>query len=317
MRYVFGPVPSRRLGLSLGINNVPYKTCSCSCVYCQLGKTIDLTVSRRCFYDPSDIVKDVEEALKRVGHVDYVTFVPDGEPLLDACIEKEIRGVRELGAKVAILTNASLLQYEDVIPEILEASYICVKIDAVSDNVWREINRPHQALKIDRIVDGIKKLSKMFRGVLTTETMLVNNVNTDANELKSIAKEIRGLSNLHKAYIAVPIRPPAEPWAKPPNPEKVVEAYHIFSNVIGSEKVELLITPEPPKFTVFGDPRQWLLSTTAVHPLRYDYAVKALEKVCRDPVKVIEDLVKEGEIAKIVYNNTVFLVREFRKGVTH
>jgi len=110
-KYVFGPITSRRLGRSLGVNNVPYKTCSYSCVYCQLGRTTNLTVERRGFYGWRDVVREVVEFTSRYGEVmDYVTFVPDGEPTLDANIGRVIEAVKaEVGVKVAVLTNASLL----------------------------------------------------------------------------------------------------------------------------------------------------------------------------------------------------------------
>jgi len=109
-KLAFGPVPSRRLGRSLGVNNVPYKTCPYSCVYCQLGRTTNLTVERKRFYDWKSVIDSVAEALSGLqGGVDYVTFVPDGEPTLDACIGREIAELKErLGVRVAVLTNASL-----------------------------------------------------------------------------------------------------------------------------------------------------------------------------------------------------------------
>jgi len=165
---VFGPVRSRRLGVSLGVNNVPYKTCTYNCVYCQLGITTNLTVVRRYFYNCREVVSEVTEFLERFGgYVDYVTLVPDGEPTLNACIGRVIDGVkRGAGVRVAVLTNASLLWLDDVRSDLMEADYISIKLDAVDERVWRAVNRLHQALRLGDVLSGILEFSKRFRGCL-------------------------------------------------------------------------------------------------------------------------------------------------------
>jgi wyosine [tRNA(Phe)-imidazoG37] synthetase (radical SAM superfamily) len=314
--FVFGPIRSRRLGRSLGVNNVPYKTCSYSCVYCQLGRTTTYTVERRCFYDWREVVGEVIGFLRRFGsEVDYVTLVPGGEPTLDACIGKIIEGIKkEASVRVAVLTNASLLWLDDVKSGIMEADYISVKVDAVSEDVWKAVNRPHPVLKLGDVLSGIIEFSRGFRGVLVSETMLVHGVNTGAVRYEEVARYLKNL-NLRKAFIAIPVRPPAEPYVEPPQEREVVEAYEVFSHVLGSNRVELLNTPEPPPDRAYGDPEAWLLSTASVHPLRYEHAVKALEKVSSNPEEVIESLVKKNLVVKIHYAGTTYLLRNFRKAL--
>ncbi|MEM3678045.1 MAG: radical SAM protein, partial [Candidatus Bathyarchaeia archaeon] len=144
--FVFGPIPSRRLGRSLGVNNVPPKTCSYSCIYCQLGRTIKPVISRRAFYSPDKILEDavrrVDEAGLRSERIDYITFVPDGEPTLDANIGREISLLKQMGIPIAVLSNASLLWREDVAEDLLEADLVSLKVDASDGPLWRRINRP-------------------------------------------------------------------------------------------------------------------------------------------------------------------------------
>jgi len=148
VRLAFGPVPSRRLGKSLGINNIPAKTCSYSCVYCQLGRTTNMTTERQAIYKPEDIFIEVErkvdEAVSRNERVDYLAFVPDGEPTLDINLGKEISIFKQMEIPIAVITNASLIWRNDVKEDLLKANLTSLKVDAVSEDLWRRINRPHK-----------------------------------------------------------------------------------------------------------------------------------------------------------------------------
>ncbi|OYT26614.1 MAG: hypothetical protein B6V02_01360 [Thermoprotei archaeon ex4572_64] len=161
-RYVFGPVKSRRLGLSLGINNVNYKACTYSCIYCQIGKTTRLTIDREKFYNIDDVYLEVLEVTKRNVKLDYITFVPDGEPTLDVQLGELAEKLRDFEKPLAILTNSSLLWKSDVIDDLEKFDYVSLKIDTVHENTWRRINRPHSALKFENILDSIERFSKTF-----------------------------------------------------------------------------------------------------------------------------------------------------------
>ncbi len=147
----YGPVPSRRLGRSLGINNIPPKTCTYSCVYCQLGRTDDLKTERTNFYDPEKLKKAVEGKVSRLEkkdeEIDYLSFVPDGEPTLDVKLGKEIKLVSEFGIDVAVISNASLIADSEVRSDLAEADWVSLKVDAVSEDVWRKVNRPADSLE--------------------------------------------------------------------------------------------------------------------------------------------------------------------------
>lgn len=309
-KYVFGPVGSRRLGRSLGVNNVPYKTCSYSCIYCQLGKTTNLVAKRRSFYNVEDIVNEVRRYIYEVGaKVDCVTFVPDGEPLLDERIGEEIRRIKgEVPEPVAVLTNASLLLLEEARLDLLEADIVSVKIDGLRTGTWRTVNRPHPDLSLDNVLAGVREFAKAFKGKLLTETMLIGNFNTDPEELKLVAEFVRKLDPL-KSYIAVPTRPPAEPYALPPSQSRLVEAYIAFTKQLGEDRVELLNMPEPPSFRTYGDPELWLLNLVSVHPLRLRYAVNSLKNAVENPEALIKALKERGEIDIVRYMNEEFVVR--------
>ena len=311
-RYVFGPVASRRLGRSLGVNNIPYKTCSYSCIYCQLGRTTELVVERRPFYSWREIVAEVARAIERLDRaVDYITFVPDGEPLLDSSLGLEISWLKkEVGMPIAVFTNSSLLYLEDARADLAEADLVSIKIDAVSEELWRYINRPHRALDLDSVLNGIEEFSKSFRGKLITETMLVDELNTGGVELEGIASFIARV-NPYKAYIAVPVRPPAERFAKPPPSKKLVEAHQIFSKFLERNRFELLNMPEPPQLKAWEEPAEWIISTASVHPLRLEHALKALKELVEDPEELIARLVREGYIELVDHLGEKFLIRRY------
>ncbi|MEB3845501.1 MAG: radical SAM protein [Desulfurococcales archaeon] len=308
---VFGPVPSRRLGRSLGVNNIPPKHCTYSCVYCQLGRTDHLTVNRRRFYDWDFIVREVVNKANRVGlsHIDYVTFVPDGEPTLDVFLGKEIREIKKkLSVRVAVITNGSLLWMDDVRSDLQEADWVSVKVDAVTEDIYRRVDRPHPSLRLPAVRGGIEEFSRAYNGVLVTETMLVAGVNDSVSEIEGIARFVEKL-NPAKAYIAVPTRPPAEAWAIPPSEKVVLMAYQIFEEYLGN-RVELLLGAEGGDFVIDPvKPIESILGIISVHPIRKNVLTRLLADKGLDPNEVIGGLIGSGEVAVVEFEGEEFLVR--------
>ncbi|MGQ9551627.1 MAG: radical SAM protein, partial [Candidatus Bathycorpusculaceae bacterium] len=235
----FGPVPSRRLGKSLGINNVPAKTCTYSCVYCQLGKTIKMTMDRQAFYKPEDIFNEVRQKVEKAAlkneRIDYLTFVPDGEPTLDVDINEEISLLRRIGIPIAVITNASLLWQKDVKEDLLKADFVSLKVDAFSEDLWRRINRPYKGLRLNAVLKGIREFAEEFEGTVVSETMLIDGIDY-GDEFERIAEFLRGLKKLNRAYIAIPTRPPAEKWIKPAKEEDVNAAFQVFYERLGADR---------------------------------------------------------------------------------
>ena len=298
---VFGPVPSRRLGKSLGVNNIPYKICTYSCVYCQVGRTRKMIIERQKFYSVSEIVGEVKRKLNT--EPDYVTFVPDGEPTLDINLGKAAACIKDLGVKVAVITNSSLLWMGDVREDLSVFDFVSVKIDAVTREKWRKINRPHPDLKLERILDGIVEFRDEYEGVFVTETMLVDALTTE-DEIRKIA-EIVGTLNPHKAYLSIPIRPPAEKWVKVPSEEFVMRAYEIFSSYAdtalntGFEGTDFLIGEEFEKE---------ILSIAAVHPIRED-ALRDIMRRYGVGEDRVQSLIDKGLLKRIEYSGRIFYIR--------
>lgn len=301
----FGPVPSRRLGHSLGINNIPQKICTYSCIYCQLGRTNNMCAKRRVFYEPEEVLEDVKKKIKEAEEmdepIDYLAFVPDGEPTLDINLGKEIELLRKIDIKIAVITNASLIWMEDVQNDLCKADWVSLKIDSISNKVWYGINRPHKSLDMDKILQGMERFSNSFNGKLTTETVLVRNVNDNFEELRKIADFITKIKP-EKSYISTPTRPPAEKWVKPATEYAVNMAYQIFEK---SLNVEYLVNYEGNAFAFTGDIKENLLSITSVHPMRED-GIREFLKKADAQWDIIEQLIKENKLVETKYRGKKF-----------
>ena len=311
----FGPVPSRRLGRSLGINNIPPKVCTYSCVYCQLGRTIKMQAERRAFYEPEEIWQDVQhkvEKAKVVGEtIDYLSFVPDGEPTLDADLGREIELLKPLGIKIAVITNASLIWREDVREHLMKADWVSLKVDATREEVWRRVNRPHRTLQLASILDGMLEFARHYRGELMTETMLVEGVNDGDDHLKEIADFMARLRPA-RAYLSIPTRPPAEEWVQPPVERVVNRAYQILSERV--DQVECLIGYEGNAFAFTGNVEEDLLSITAVHPMREEAVGEFLGRAGAD-WPVVRGLIAQGQLIEMEYGGRKFYMRKLHRTI--
>ena len=307
----FGPVPSRRLGRSLGVNNVPPKVCSYACVYCQLGRTIKMSVERQEFYQPRELLLAVEEKVQSAGHsdekIDYLSFVPDGEPTLDSNLGHEIGLLRSLGFKIAVISNSSLIWREDVRNDLKKADWVSLKVDSTREDAWRQIDRPHGSLTLRSILEGVAEFAATFGGRLVTETMLVRGVNDSREHLEEVAEFVSKVCPA-VAYLSIPTRPPAEDWVQAPAEDELNQAYQVFSERM--DGVEYLIGYEGDSFALTGGAEEDLLSITAVHPMRKD-AVRALLSKAEADWSVVEGLVRGGLLAETEYSGETFYVRKF------
>jgi wyosine [tRNA(Phe)-imidazoG37] synthetase (radical SAM superfamily) len=309
----FGPVPSRRLGQSLGINNIPPKICSYACVYCQLGRTLTMQTERTDFFDPEQILEEVQKRVEEVRlageSIDYLSFVPDGEPTLDLRLGREIELLRPLGIRIAVITNASLIWREDVRDELIGADWVSLKVDSALEDVWRRIDRPHGRLRLPQILDGALAFSESFSGRLVTETMLVEGVN-DSSELLEELSEFLARLRPETAYLAIPTRPPAEAEVRAPDEAGITRAWSILSGAL--DNVELLTGYEGNTFFSGGRVDEDLIAITSVHPMRAD-AVEALLTRRGADRSVVQRLVDEGELVEVEYGGQDFLVRKLSR----
>ena len=311
MAITFGPVPSRRLGRSLGINNIPPKSCSYSCLYCQVGITNRKILEPRHFYSPQAIYQAANEHLQRARSanepIDYLTFVPDGEPTLDINLGKAIDALRPLNIPIAVITNASLLWQEKVRAALHKADWVSVKVDSVIEDTWKQINRPHETLQLNTILDGIRLFAKQFQGELASETMLIENINDSSESLNKISDFLLETA-ISTAYLSIPTRPTAEADIHGPTEPVVNNAYQILAAKL--PRVEYLIGYEGDAFAFTGDARQDLLSITAVHPMR-ESAIKELLDRANADWSLVNALVAEHLLKEVEYVGNRYYVRSF------
>ncbi len=307
----FGPVPSRRLGMSLGINNIPPKICTYSCVYCQIGKTLEMSIKRRVFYSPGQIYESVKERVEQVRlrgiRIDYLSFVPDGEPTLDLNLGEEIKLLKGLGIKIAVITNSSLLWMEEVRRDLAPADWVCVKVDAVSPEAFKKVDRPHGRLSLERILEGLETFSREFGNQLVSETMLIKGLNDSPEEIEKIAEFLSRIKP-ETSYIMVPTRPPAEEWAEGADEETLHRSYLIFK--AHGLRPLLLTGSGEGSFGFTGDAERDILATAAVHPMEKEAVEEILRRSGAD-WSAVEKLIKEGKLREITYRGRVFLVRVF------
>jgi wyosine [tRNA(Phe)-imidazoG37] synthetase (radical SAM superfamily) len=310
---VYGPVPSRRLGRSLGINHLPPKTCSYACVYCQVGRTSDLRVDRRPFHGPRTILDAVRRRTDEVRSggetIDYLSFVPDGEPSLDIDLGETIVALRELGMPIAVISNGSLIARPDVRLDLAAADWVSLKLDTVDPAVWRRLNRPHGACDLTAIERGLLAFREEFTGTLATETMLVAGLNDSRGHAAETAAFLARLRP-DVAYISVPTRPPARRNVRAAAHEVVVDYHETFAERVA--RVECLLGYEGDAFTSAGDARRNLLSITAVHPMRRQAVLGLLERAGAG-WDLVENLVEEGELTTATHDGHQYVLRRFRR----
>jgi len=310
---IFGPIPSRRLGRSLGINNIPPKICSYSCVYCQVGKTSKMKIKPQTFYFPSQIFNEVREKVEKSREqnepIDYLTFVSDGEPTLDINLGQEIRLMKSLGVKIAVISNASLIDQKEIRDNLSEADLVSLKVDSVEESTWRSVNHPHRNLNLKSILEGILNFSDNYKGKLITETMLIKGINDDSQNISKVADFLAKVKP-DCSYLSLPIRPPADSWVQSPSEEVVNQSYYILKEKL--KKVEYLIGYEGNAFAFTGEAKDDILSITSVHPMREDALQDFLKRAKSDWI-VIEELLKQDKLVESEYEGKKFYLRKFKK----
>jgi len=278
-----------------------------------VGRTLQHQVEPGTFYRPEEIRRQVVariEALRNRGEaIDYLSFVPDGEPTLDKNLGETIERLRPLGVKIAVISNSSLLWRSEVRQALKKADWVSVKVDAIDERCWRRINRPHSDLRIEWVLGGIKLFAEEYSGVLATETMLVKGFNDN----KEIITGVRDfVSSIHpvKAYLAVPTRPPAQKTIRPPGEDVITHAYHLFKEKI--PEVECLIEYEGDDFSFTGNMAQDIINIAAVHPIREEALNRMLQKTGTDR-SVVDELVGEGILAITEYQGRRFYLRRLKR----
>ena len=234
---IYGPVPSRRLGISLGVDIVPYKNCSYDCIYCQLGKTTHHTIKRKSFVSVDSVMDQIKEVIDQNSDIDYITFSGSGEPTLNSDIGEMIRRAKRLSQiPVAVLTNGSLLWQREVREDLSPADLVVPSLDAVSEKVFRKVNGPVKGLNVKRVLLGIKEFCDEFAGKVYLEIMLVKGINDSEEEIGRINRFV-GQLNADKIQLNTVVRPPADPEAKPADPQELLKIKGLFDPSLPVETV--------------------------------------------------------------------------------
>ena len=213
--YIFGPLRSRRLGFSLGVDLVPYKTCSLDCPYCQLGRTTHKSIERCPYGSPDAIIAQLSHVLEEKQKIDYITLSGSGEPTLSSHLGTIISRIKELTAiPLAVLTNGTLLHQEAVRDELSLADVVVPSLDAVTEKVFRAVNQPHPLLTASQMLSGLEHFRKVYTGQLWLEIMLVKGINDGRDELERISEVVSSIA-FDKVQLNTPVRPAADKTVEP------------------------------------------------------------------------------------------------------
>ena len=268
-----------------------------------------MRIKRGNFYEAMEIARDVKDRVEHARDkgepIDYLTFVPDGEPTLDINLGNEIAILKSYGIKIAVITNASLLWQEDVRQALQKADLVSLKVDSVSSEIWHRINRPHKSLKLETVLEGMLKFAYIFKRKIITETMLIRNLNDGREELERIAGFLMKLKPV-KAYLTIPTRPPARKAIMVPEEQKLNMAFQAFNGRLDS--VECLMGYERNEFAITNNLEDDLLAITSVHPMRKEAVLELLMKAGTD-WGIVEKLIEDGSLIESEYRGMKFYLR--------
>lgn len=229
-KYIFGPVPSRRLGYSLGVDVIPYKTCSFDCIYCELGKTINKTIERKEYIPLDEIKIELKKKLESNLKIDYITISGSGEPTLYSKLKELVDFIKKTTSiPIALLTNGSLLWNKDVQNEIKDIDLVIPSLDAGNEKKFRFVNRPHDDLSFEKIVNGLIDFSCNFKNKIWLEILILKNITDNESEIIQIAGYTKRMS-LDKIQLNSAYRPTTESYANPVNFKKMDEIKKYFSH---------------------------------------------------------------------------------------
>jgi len=229
-KYTFGPVPSRRLGLSLGVDVIPNKLCSLDCVYCEVGVTDKRGLARKEYLPANEILAEVKEVIAEYPNLDHITISGSGEPTLNSKIGDIIRGIKQMTkVPVAVLTNGTLLNLPEVRRDLMDADIVSPSLDAVSADIFEKVDRPNPKLRINAVIDGIKAFRQEYQGRMWIEILFVKGMNDHDEEvfkMKQVLDEIQP----EKVHLNTVIRPPAYAIAQPVGENRLKEIQKILGN---------------------------------------------------------------------------------------
>ncbi len=295
MKYLFGPVSSRRLGLSLGVDLVPFKVCTLSCVYCESGDTTNLTLKRDNYIPIDEVIEELKAYLSTKPELDYVTFSGQGEPTLNSGLGKVIRFIKDNypHLKLALITNGTLFHDENLRSEVTEVDLILPSLDAVSDKLFREINRPAEELSPENMIEGLTKLKQEMKGTMWLEVFFCPGINDTPEELKKLKEAIMEISP-DSVQLNTLDRPGSVDWIKPLDYSRLEEIAEFFKPL----NVEIISRNKMKKTQrVSGEEiRNKIIKTIWRRPVTKIDLLAVFEIHPHELDNVIDELVKENII---------------------
>jgi len=306
MKYVFGPVPSRRLGRSLGVDTVPLKTCNWNCVYCQLGRSRPVVNERGVYHPTEAILAEIGEALRahEAGAIDWVTFVASGEGTLHSEIGRLVRETKAMTAiPVAVITNGSLLSEPTVREALSAADAVLPSLDAGSAELYRRINRPHPSLTFERQVGGLAAFREEYGGRLWVEVMLIKDVN-DTEEALGDLRTVLASIRPNEVHLVLPSRPPVETWVQPSEEEGISRAVSVLG------EIAQIVAPDGGELEIgrCEDPAEAVVAVVTRHPVRRDELERALaQRTGSDGGETLEELLVSGHVQCVLRNGVEFI----------
>lgn len=298
IRHVYGPVPSRRLGRSLGIDLVPFKVCTYDCIYCQLGRTTDLTLERKAYVPAEDIMSELAPVLTAADTPDYISLAGSGEPTLNSAIGDVIRMIKHLtDIPVVVLTNGALLWMDEVQEALLAADLVLPSLDACDNGLFQKINRPHQVLSFERMVDGLIAFTRRFSGEVWLEVLLLDGITGTAAEVKKIATHVHRI-NPARVQLNTVCRPPAETAASSLSSDQMHSLAGLFAvpvDIIGHDDTEK--TPLPNTENIQETD---ILAMLERRPCRAGDVARGLGIHVNEALKHLTALVTTGQLVTVV-----------------
>ncbi len=300
---IYGPVPSRRLGFSLGVDLVPFKICSYNCIYCQIGKTQQTTIERKPYIPAEQILSQLYSRLQEDIHPDFITLAGSGEPTLNSEISDIIKGIKSFtDVPVAVLTNGSLLMNEDVRTDICGADVVLPSLDACDENVFFKINRPHPDVSFEKMVDGLIAFRKVYAGEIWLEIFIAEGINADESMIRKFKQWIDRMSP-DKIHLNTAVRPTAESYVYSVPEEKLA-----YLCALLGPKAEV-IAPFKKKSkneSVPADIRDKILSMLDRRPCTLEDISSGLGCRQNEIIKYVESMIAENNIEALHIHGEIF-----------
>ncbi len=302
-RHLYGPVPSRRLGRSLGIDLVPHKICTYDCIYCQIGKTTERTLTRKEYVPVKKIIEEVKQFLNEgTPSIDRLSLTGSGEPTLHSQIRSVIEGIKAITSiPVAVITNGSLLYEDEVRQDLLRVDLVLPSLDAVSAEVFMRINRPHPGVSIETVIEGLVEFRKAYKGQIWLEILFCKGVNDGKEELLRMKRVIDRIQP-NRIHLNTVVRPPFEKWAVP-----LVEAEMEKIRELFGEKAEIIseFDHHPPAVPE-RDIKEEILTILKRRPLSLTDLSNGMGIRENEIEKYIQPLVSEGKIRARVFGDLIY-----------